>query len=169
MYSTGSPSSPYGQHVSSPAASSTSLLGANIPSLLPTYSLPSVKTSPTSVSAAASLPYGVKDEPLSPRASSGLADLPSLAQTHPVPHQVVGATSVATRGAAMQGASVGQVQLPISVSAASGLSSVPHYASPGMMLPHIVASGTLGAGLQGHPSPLSPTTHSLEHLSWKGK
>lgn len=171
MYTTGSPSSPYGQHVSSPTASSASLLGANLPSLLPTYSMPTVKTPPTSVSTAASLSYGVKDEPLSPRASSGLADLPSLAQNHTVAHQVAGAANVAARGAAMQGASVGQTQLPISVSTASGLSSVAHYASPGVMLPHIVASGTLTAGLQGHPTPLSPTAHqhSLEHLSWKGK
>ncbi|XP_045108916.1 nitrogen catabolic enzyme regulatory protein-like isoform X2 [Portunus trituberculatus] len=118
MYSTGSPSSPYSQHVSSPTVSSASLLGANIPSMLPTYSLPSVKTPPTSVSAVASLSYDVKDEPLSPRATSGLADLPSLAQNHTIAHQVAGVANVATRGAAMQGTSVGQTQLPISVSAA---------------------------------------------------
>lgn len=167
MYSAASPSSPYGQHVSSPTASSASLLSASIPSLLPTYSLPSMKSSSSSASTAASLSYGVKDEPSSPVASSGLAELPTLTPTHPAAHHAAGASSTASRVAAMHGASVASGQLPISASSTSGLSSASHYASPGVVLPHIVASG----GLQGHSSPLSPTTHQhpLDHLHWKAK
>lgn len=172
MYSATSPSSPYGQHVSSPTASSASLLGATIPSLLPTYSLPNMKTSPSSVATAGSLSYGVKDEPSSPGASGGLAELPSLAQTHPAAHHAPVASTAATRGSTMQGASVAAAgQLPISASSTSGLSSASHYVSPGVVLPHIVSSGSLGAGLQGHSSPLSPHTHQhpLDHLHWKAK
>lgn len=155
--------------------SSAALLGASLPSLLPSYShLPSMKSSPSTTSAAASLPYGIKDEPASPGAAASLAEqLPTLTQTHAA-HHAAAASSSASRGATLQAtvpASVAAVHLPAattaSLASATGLPSASHYASPGAMLPHIVTS----ASLQGHASPLPTVTqqHALDHLSWKTK
>lgn len=173
-YGAAAPASSYGQHVSSPTVSSAALLGASLPSLLPSYSHLSSMKSPPSSTAAASLPYAIKDEPASPGAAASLAELPTLAQTHAA-HHAAAAASTASRGAALQAsaaASMAAAPLPAATTAASlasaaGLPSASHYASPGIMLPHIVTS----ASLQGHASPLPAVTqqHALDHLSWKAK
>lgn len=173
-YGAAAPASSYGQHVSSPTVSSAALLGASLPSLLPSYSHLSSMKSPPSSTAAASLPYAIKDEPASPGAAASLAELPTLAQTHAA-HHAAAAASTASRGAALQAsaaASMAAAPLPAATTAASlasaaGLPSASHYASPGIMLPHIVTS----ASLQGHASPLPTVTqqHALDHLSWKAK
>ncbi|XP_042863910.1 nitrogen regulatory protein NUT1-like isoform X3 [Penaeus japonicus] len=177
MYGTSS----YGSQSTSPTGTSSTHL---LPSLLPPYSFPSLKPTPTST-----LQYGVKDEPSSPGTVSTAGDIGGGAlhhahAAHSVTHGTAHASSngLATSprdplaGVTASSAShMTQSHLPVSTTAGtphlgSPGSVAPHY-SANMMLPHIVTTACLGSTtLQGHSPPVTPTTpHTLEHLSWKAK
>ncbi|XP_063599232.1 GATA-binding factor 6-A-like isoform X4 [Penaeus indicus] len=179
MYGT----STYGAQSTSPTGTSSTHL---LPSLLPPYSFPSLKAAP-----AATLQYGVKDEPSSPGTGGAAGDIGagagSLHHAHAAHSVAHGAAHVSSNGLAtsprdpLAGVTASSAShltpshLPVSTSAGtphlgSPGSVAPHY-SANMMLPHIVTSACLGSTSgQGHSPPVTPTTpHSLEHLTWKAK
>nr|XP_045612122.1 box A-binding factor-like isoform X2 [Procambarus clarkii] len=90
---------------------------------------------------------------------------------HTAPQHVTSGLTLASRSS-LGGVAASASQVPAATSShlASSTSISPHYATSNMLLPHIVTSASLGASLQGHSPPLTPThQHSLEHLSWKIK